>query len=237
MTKTQDKKSSSKNSEKLQSGSGRQGRQGRQSEEASEQTKLAIIKAATVEFAKHGFEGSSLRNIAKGAGTTHGLIRHHFGSKDDVFYAVIDYSLEVFGQSELEIISELSPEDFQKPEVLIAAHKNIMYNMAKISAKNPEMMRILMHEGSEKTERLEYFFQQMDILNEVHSHFFKAVQEHGMLSDWNENNCFLFIVANLGLVFGLSAVSSHYVEADILSDEQVEIQTERIFNMIYSNRK
>ncbi len=208
-------------------------RSGRQSDESSEQTKLAIIKAATVEFAKHGFEGSSLRNIAKGAGTTHGLIRHHFGSKDDVFYAVIDYSLNIFGQSEVQIISDLSPEDFQKPEVLIAAHKRIMYNMAIISAKNPEMMRILMHEGSVKSERLDYFFKQMDVLNEMHGVFFETVQKLGMLSNWNANSCFLFIVTNLGLVFGLTAFSSHYIEADILSEEQIEIQVDRIFDMIY----
>jgi len=229
MSKIQDKKSNSK----VSSQASEKTRSGRQSEETSEQTKLAIIKAATVEFAKHGFEGSSLRNIAKRAGTTHGLIRHHFGSKDDVFYAVVDYSLGVFGKGELQIISELSPEDFQKPDVLIATHKKIMHNIAKISAENPEMMRILMHEGSEKSERLDYLFQQIDVLNEMHCSFFETVQKFGMLSNWTADSCFLFIITNLGLVFGLSAVSSYYSEADILSDEQVELQTERIFNMIY----
>jgi len=209
---------------------------GRQSDKTAEQSKLAIIKAATQEFAEHGFEGSSLRNIAKQAGTTHGLIRHHFGSKEDVFYAVADYAIATFGEMEAQIISKLNPEDFKKPDVLIATHKEIMRNFAKTAAKHPEMIRILMHEGSKPSERLDYLFTQIDELNQMHCIFFESMEQHGILSNWNADSCFLFILTNLGLTFGLSGVSSHYVGGDILSPEQLEAHTERIINTLYATQ-
>jgi AcrR family transcriptional regulator len=49
-------------------------------EEAS--TREQILRAATREFAEHGFRGASIRGIATAAGVSAGLVQHHFGTKD-----------------------------------------------------------------------------------------------------------------------------------------------------------
>jgi AcrR family transcriptional regulator len=45
-------------------------------------TREAILHAATVMFGKHGFRGASIRQIAREAGVSPGLVQHHFGTKD-----------------------------------------------------------------------------------------------------------------------------------------------------------
>lgn len=44
----------------------------------------AVIEAAGELFSRHGFDGVSLRDIAKKAGVNHGLIHRHFGSKENL---------------------------------------------------------------------------------------------------------------------------------------------------------
>ena len=49
-----------------------------------------ILSAALELFARQGYEASTLSAIAKSAGITREAVRHYFGSRDDVFLAIID---------------------------------------------------------------------------------------------------------------------------------------------------
>jgi TetR/AcrR family transcriptional regulator, regulator of cefoperazone and chloramphenicol sensitivity len=53
-----------------------------------------IRDAALALFAERGVEGTSLRDIARRAGLTAGLVRHHFGSKEGLREACDAYALE-----------------------------------------------------------------------------------------------------------------------------------------------
>lgn len=68
--------------------SGASRRPGRRSGESG--TRGAILAAARAQFAGKGFAGASLRAIAGEAGVDTGLIRHFFGSKDDLFAATLE---------------------------------------------------------------------------------------------------------------------------------------------------
>jgi AcrR family transcriptional regulator len=52
-------------------------------------TRNQLIAAAAKGFAKHGFEGVSTRMISKAAGVQHTLITYHFGTKEDLWRAVM----------------------------------------------------------------------------------------------------------------------------------------------------
>ena len=54
------------------------------------QRKNAILFAANHHFARHGFRGASLRDIARDAEVSLTLLNHHFGSKFQLLAAVID---------------------------------------------------------------------------------------------------------------------------------------------------
>jgi AcrR family transcriptional regulator len=71
-------------------------------ERRKERTRAALVDAAAEVFAKRGFNGASLDEIADTAGYTRGAIYKHFDGKEDLFYAVMnrinERSLEVFGE-------------------------------------------------------------------------------------------------------------------------------------------
>lgn len=49
-----------------------------------------ILAAAATEFEEHGYDGATTRAIAARAGVDAAAIHHHFGTKSDLFAAVID---------------------------------------------------------------------------------------------------------------------------------------------------
>jgi AcrR family transcriptional regulator len=57
---------------------------------AGEDTRAAIVAAARTEFAGKGYEGATLRGIARAAGVDARLVHHYFSGKDDVFVAAME---------------------------------------------------------------------------------------------------------------------------------------------------
>ncbi|NDW45061.1 TetR/AcrR family transcriptional regulator [Ruegeria sp. PrR005] len=53
------------------------------------QTRARILDAAEQFFAARGFEGASIRDIAKAAGVQGGLVAHHGGSKEELFHLIV----------------------------------------------------------------------------------------------------------------------------------------------------
>lgn len=53
-----------------------------------------IRQAALDQFAEQGYEHSTIRGIATAAGVSPGLVRHHFGSKQELRDAVDEYVLQ-----------------------------------------------------------------------------------------------------------------------------------------------
>jgi AcrR family transcriptional regulator len=59
-------------------------------ERRRQQTRDVLIASATEVFARRGFDGASLEEIAETAGFTRGAIYKNFDSKEDLFFAVTD---------------------------------------------------------------------------------------------------------------------------------------------------
>lgn len=85
-------------------------KQGRRSAQDAEKTKCEIMRVATELFCELGFERVSLRNISDKAGVSHSLIRHHFGSKEQIWYEISD-GLHLYMEKYIRTIIENTPED------------------------------------------------------------------------------------------------------------------------------
>lgn len=56
-----------------------------------EDTRAAILAAALTEFAQRGYDGTSLRGVARSAGVDPKLVHHYFDGKSDLFAAVLAF--------------------------------------------------------------------------------------------------------------------------------------------------
>ncbi|TML79070.1 MAG: TetR/AcrR family transcriptional regulator [Actinobacteria bacterium] len=88
-------------------------------ERRRELTRTALVEAAAEVFARRGFDGASLEEIAEAAGFTRGAIYSNFGSKEDLMLAVV----ERYNQTLLDSFSNTlaKAKDTSKEEMTVSA--------------------------------------------------------------------------------------------------------------------
>src|SRR5262245_39016494 len=59
----------------------------------AEATRAAILQSARVAFARAGYDGAGVREIAQGAGVTAMLVNRYFGSKEQLFAEAVAESM------------------------------------------------------------------------------------------------------------------------------------------------
>ena len=70
-------------------------------------TKDRILDAAESLFMEHGFEATSLRSITATAGVNLAAVNYHFGSKEELFQAVLTRRLDPMNQERLDLLTGL----------------------------------------------------------------------------------------------------------------------------------
>ena len=72
----------------------------------SKVTRNRIIKAAARIFAEHGYEGASIRRIVAKADVNQAAINYHFGSKEELYRAVLRMALEALQHADGVALSD-----------------------------------------------------------------------------------------------------------------------------------
>jgi len=67
-----------------------------------------IREAALEHFAEEGYERATIRRIARTAGVSLGLVRHHFGSKEALRRACDDYAFEALRRMNSQLLDDPS---------------------------------------------------------------------------------------------------------------------------------
>ena len=104
----------------------------------------ALIEAAILVVAREGLRGLTIRSVAAEAGVTHGLVRHHFGSRDALIEATLVRSVEVAiessslapGGGRIEEISADLGTTAERQEELLA----FQYELLLEARRRPELM-------------------------------------------------------------------------------------------------
>jgi len=78
-----------------------------------EASRAAILEAASEVFNERGYTGATIREIARRAGVTHGLVMRHFGSKEQLLIQALPGP---------RAVAEVTPGDLDTlPERIVAA--------------------------------------------------------------------------------------------------------------------
>ena len=114
-------------------------------ENSVDSTNQKIVDAAEKLFAENGYEGTTLRQIAKAVGIREPSIYSHFSNKEAVYGAVIDRALLPFFTE----INQWNTHDLTLKELVEIPRK-----MLTLHAKHPYSAQILHREYSLPFERI-----------------------------------------------------------------------------------
>ncbi len=78
-------------------------------------TKDRILDTAETLFMQQGFDGTSLRAITAAAGVNLAAVNYHFGSKEDLFQAVLTRRLDPMNQQRVDLLARYEEEAGAEP--------------------------------------------------------------------------------------------------------------------------
>src|SRR3982750_4118509 len=78
-------------------------------------TKARMLDAAEALFMEHGFEATSLRSITAAAGVNLAAVNYHFGSKEELFQAVLTRRLDPMNHARLSLLTRLEAAAAPQP--------------------------------------------------------------------------------------------------------------------------
>lgn len=202
-------------------------RTGKQPKPVAEMTKEKIILAALKIFAREGFPDAKLREIAAKAGTSHNLIRHHFGSKDDLWKAVVDYGLAMREQRLREIIA--ADRDLHPVEL----YKKTIESHIEFAAQHPELAKILLNSNSRTSPHLDYIIEKQQTVHSLVEPIFNAVQECGYFKEFDHNSFSIYMRALAETPIATSDLTSKLLGHDIRSEKGIALHTRRVIDFLF----
>ena len=177
---------------------------------AAQATRDSILKAATKVFAKHGFDGGRVEQISKAAKSYDRMIYYYFGSKEELFIAVLEEMYARFNEAESDLKLNLDDP--------VDSLKAIIEFMASYYQKHPEFVTLLnaenLHRGKHISKSLrarEYSSPAIAVLDGV----LKSGAAHGTFrSDVRARDVYLMIAA-----LGYFYVSNRFTLSAFLGEE------------------
>jgi TetR/AcrR family transcriptional regulator len=200
---------------------------GKQSEEVSKKTKKKIILSALKIFAHEGFFNAKLRDIAALAGTTHSLIRHHFGSKEDLWKAVVDYGLRMHVDRLKQIITDSASMD------PVDIHKLFVKTYVLATVRNTELSKILLHDSSRTSPHLDYLYEKQKEINDAAKPIFDRVQAKGYFKGFDNESFTVYVRALVETPIATWDLTNKMIKHDIRSEKGLALHTERILNFLF----
>ena len=121
---------------------------------SQEDRREQIIQVAISLFARKGFKGATTRAIAKAAGVSEAIIFRHFATKEDLYNAIIEHTVQK--RSDLwqrEGPSQVAPSD-------VRAHlEEFARSFIRRNREDPTFIRLMMYSALEDHQFRERFFE------------------------------------------------------------------------------
>jgi TetR/AcrR family transcriptional regulator len=127
-------------------------RVGRPAQPTDVPSETEILARGLAAFAELGYDGASVRELARRLGVSHNFINDRYGSKEQFWRAVIDRSLTAQVEGLRAMLSVSGEDD-------LARLRNLVHAFHQSNVAEPDLARIMQYEAIRGGERLEYVFQ------------------------------------------------------------------------------
>ena len=170
---------------------------GRTSPAAPLDARSRLLESALAEFAEHGFDGTTTRDIARRAGVNLGLLQYYFGGKDRLWRAAVDRAFEPLWAA-LHTAPDAASTAEELPALIRAA--------VHFAAGQPALIRLMNDEGKREGPRLRWLVERHGRrLYQVAVDVLRAAGSLGILDGVAPVQLYYTFIGAAGLIFSQAA--------------------------------
>lgn len=193
----------------------------------AEETSARILQKARDAFAELGFEGASIRDIAREAGVTHSMITYHFGTKDELWREAVR---DMFALIEQQVTAEDIYEADLEP---VERFRRQMRRYTRYCAQHPEHARITIAETIRGGPRLQWMIE--TFVKQNHAGFtpqLQALMEAGVLPQVQPESLHYAIVGMAQLPFVLAHEAKGAFGYDFTDEQAINRHADAILAIL-----
>lgn len=194
-----------------------------------EEVRERILTAALECFGAFGFEGTSTRAVAERVDVTHTLVLYHFQSKEMLWIATMESALAKYGEAIKENLDQALERSAK--ETL----GTFIHQFVRMSARQPQIHRILTAEGNQATPRLEWIVEHF-----IRWHFkticdvIRRGQVEGTVRECDPARLYYLIIGAGGTPFTLSTEYKAMTGRDVFSEAEVLRYIAFIYEIVFT---
>ncbi|MBI3671067.1 MAG: TetR/AcrR family transcriptional regulator [Acidobacteria bacterium] len=106
-----------------------------------------ILRTAARLFQERGYEATSMQDIASALNLSKGALYHHFQSKDEILFEIMNHGLDVFDEEVLDVVRQI-PDPVERLRACIARHIGML-----LRGRDREIT-VILHENRTLPSRL-----------------------------------------------------------------------------------
>lgn len=192
-----------------------------------EDVRQRVLKSALECFGAFGFEGTSTRAVAEHADVTHTLVLYHFHSKEQLWIATIDNALSQYRKEMEEHLSSAG-------ESAAMGLRTFIEQFVRMSARQPQIHRILTMESNQDTTRLNWVIE-----NYLRRHFamvrdlIRAGQEQGLVRQCDPARLYYMIIGAGGTQFTVSTEYKALTGRDVFSETEILRNIAFLYELVF----
>ncbi len=188
----------------------------------------ALLEAVLQSFAENGYDGASVREIARGLDVSHNLIPQRFGSKEKLWYAAVDHG---FGRLIQDLMQEA--ERLGSDELLVL--RGLIASCIEMTALHPSLLQIINQEATQPGPRLDYLFAKyIKPIRDFGDAWLVRLAEEGRMAPVSVTLLYFLITHGAGGMFALPALTSRLGgSARELDSAGIREQAESAVNVLF----
>lgn len=208
-----------------------------------------LLDAVLVAFAERGYDGMSVREIARTLGVSHNFIPQRFGSKERLWFAAIDHA---FGEVLVEIeraTAAAEPHDQAPVGGLVAAaddaardeavdvdqFRAVVVRFVTAMGLRPALLQIIGQEAARPGPRLDYLFTRyIEPVGEMGTELLGQLGAEGKVRTSSVSLVYFLMTHGAGGAFALPGLAERFGEAvDSRDPEAVRAHAEHAVDVLF----
>jgi AcrR family transcriptional regulator len=200
-------------------------------QEQKEATRGQILQSALDAFAAHGYDATSVREVAGKANVNHSLVTYHFGDKAGLWRAAVDFLFERLEAELADVppVGEVATA-FENTKLFIRAY-------VRYCARHPEHARIMVQEAISASDRLDW-------ANKTHTKpryerratVHARLVELGIYPDIPHFEMNFILAAAAQSIFTLAAEAKNLEGIVVLDEMRVDAHADAIIKLFFEHR-